>query len=132
MHCRDIADALLAALFSSPCVVCGRVLDHPTQGAACNDCWRAVRLITPPICQVCGEPLASGRIGPSDNRAPALPLSCAACSARRPRITIARAVGAYEGTLREKFWREGRWLDAEFYSLLERDFAEARAAMTPG
>jgi ComF family protein len=98
---RDIADGLLAALFSSPCVVCGRVMDHPTQGAACDDCWRAVRLITPPICQVCGEPLASGRIAVADDQPPALPLWCAVCSARRPRIEIARAVGAYEGTLRD-------------------------------
>jgi ComF family protein len=101
MHCRDIVDGLLAALFSSSCVVCGRILDHPTQGAACNACWRAVRLITPPICQVCGEPLASGRIGPSDDQAPTLPIWCPVCTGRRPRVAIARAVGAYEGTLRD-------------------------------
>jgi ComF family protein len=97
---RDIIDGLLAALFSSPCVVCGRITDHPTRGAACDDCWRAVRLITPPICQACGEPLAFGRVALPDEQPPALPVRCAACSARRPRIEIARAVGPYEGTLR--------------------------------
>lgn len=29
----------------------------------------------------------------------------------------------HEGTLREKFWRDGRWLDADFYALLEHDHA---------
>jgi ComF family protein len=98
---RDIIDDLLAALFSSPCVVCGRIMDHPTRGAACDDCWRAVCSITPPVCQVCGEPLASRRVAVPDEQPPALPLRCAVCSARRPRIEIARAVGPYEGTLRQ-------------------------------
>jgi ComF family protein len=102
---RGIVDGLLAALLSSPCVACGRIADHPTRGAVCDDCWRAVRVITPPVCHVCGEPLPSGRFALPD----AQPLEatggvvarCAACTARRPRIAIARAVGPYEGTLRD-------------------------------
>ena len=29
----------------------------------------------------------------------------------------------HEGTLRQKFWRDGQWLDAEFYAILQADFA---------
>jgi ComF family protein len=39
---RDVANALLCALITPPCAVCGRVLDKPLDGAVCDDCWMAV------------------------------------------------------------------------------------------
>jgi ComF family protein len=39
---RDAANALLSALITPPCAVCGRVLDRPLDGAVCEECWVAV------------------------------------------------------------------------------------------
>jgi ribosomal-protein-alanine N-acetyltransferase len=38
----------------------------------------------------------------------------------------------HEGTLRAKFWRDGRWLDAEVYALLERDFEALLRGLAAG
>jgi [ribosomal protein S5]-alanine N-acetyltransferase len=34
----------------------------------------------------------------------------------------------HEGTLREKVWRDGRWHDAEVYSILDRDYSAERTS----
>ena len=75
--------------------MCGAVLDAPTQGTVCAACWRAVPRITPPVCDRCGDPLTSG---PAACPPPA---RCRRC--RRPHALIARrrAVGPYEGALRQ-------------------------------
>ncbi len=87
-------DALLAVLLAPDCAVCGTVLDAPARGAVCPACWRAVRRITPPVCDGCGDPLPRGRTeGPPAER-------CHRC--RRPQALIRqrRAAGPYEGALR--------------------------------
>jgi ComF family protein len=40
--CGGIANALLSALLSPGCALCGRLLDRPLDGAVCMTCWRAV------------------------------------------------------------------------------------------
>ena len=52
------------------------------------DCWAAVRPITPPLCDSCGDPL------------PRPDARCLGCSDALV-VTRARAIGEYEGTLRE-------------------------------
>jgi ComF family protein len=50
--------------------------------------------LTPPLCEVCGDPLPSWRTI-------AIPVArCARCRRTRPRITRCRAIGAYDGPLR--------------------------------
>jgi ComF family protein len=39
---RDAANALLSALLTPPCAVCGQALDCPLDGAVCDGCWTAV------------------------------------------------------------------------------------------
>jgi ComF family protein len=82
-------NALVAAVFAPACAVCGALLDRPTEGCVCRDCWGAVLPITPPVCDRCGDHLAR-----SDEL-------CRICSGAQHCITRARALGAYEGTLRE-------------------------------
>jgi ComF family protein len=66
---QAVANAILSALIAPPCAACGRVLDAPLRGAACERCWEAIaRLDT------------------------AFTLS---------HISHARAIGAYEGSLRD-------------------------------
>ena len=87
-HVRQAANGLIAALLAPPCAVCNAVLDDPLSGCVCRNCWVSIRPITPPICDRCGDPLA---------RADHCPL----CSGREPIVERSRAVGEYEGSLRE-------------------------------
>ncbi len=93
---RKTCDALLAAVLSSPCAVCARVTETPLDGPVCPACWSAVRVISPPLCERCGYPLA--REGARDQ--PPLRRSCTACASFRA-LDVVRAAGAYEGVLRD-------------------------------
>lgn len=75
-------------LFPPACQVCR------TPGAAvlCRACVERFRLIHPPVCERCGKPLR----GPPD-----LDFTCIPCRHRRLYFKQARAVGVYEGTLRD-------------------------------
>ncbi len=94
----DAANGLVAALLAPSCAVCSTLLDAPLSGCVCSNCWRSIRSITPPICDRCGDPLARQpqSIIP-DPRSPVCPQCCKGESA----VDRARAVGEYEGTLRE-------------------------------
>lgn len=58
----------------------------------CALCWREVRFIEPPLCDVCGYPLPR----PLPGRA-----ICGACAAERPRFDRARASVAYDDGSRD-------------------------------
>jgi predicted amidophosphoribosyltransferase len=87
-HVHVAADALVSALFAPLCVSCHAVLDAPTQSPACDACWRNLRAFTPPLCDRCGEPLATagGRH---------------ACAVSQSALTCCRAIGWYEDVLRD-------------------------------
>lgn len=83
------ANALLAATLAPDCAVCGALLDQPCAGCVCRTCWGAIRPITPPVCDVCGDPLARD-IG-----------RCSVCQTTERRgVARSRAIGEYDGTLR--------------------------------
>ena len=100
---RRVADGILAAVLSAPCVACGRVLEAPTAGPVCPECWSAVRLLSPPLCDRCGHPLAlaldPAPLG-STELPTAPPAGCYAC-VRLAALGRLRAAGPYEGTLRD-------------------------------
>jgi ComF family protein len=60
----------------------------------CQPCWNAIVPITPPVCDNCGDPLPSWRVISLEHR------SCPRCRRRGTRITRARAIGEYAGSLR--------------------------------
>ena len=91
---RSIADALIAALLAPGCAVCDELLDRPSSGCVCPRCWRGIIPITPPFCERCGDPLA--RVAHVDRNAP-----CASCRSRPSPIDRCRAIGEYDGVLRE-------------------------------
>jgi ComF family protein len=66
------------------------------QGSFCDDCWRMIRLITPPYCPCCGEPFRSPMALTSSPE-----YRCGACRAQPPHFDHARAIGRYEGPLRQ-------------------------------
>jgi ComF family protein len=82
-------NAVLTALLAPACAVCSDPLDEPLSGCVCLRCWRSIRPITPPICDKCGDPL------------PRAGVYCGDCSRLPSSVAKARAVGHYEGTLRE-------------------------------
>lgn len=90
---RAAADGLLAVILAPSCAACERLLEHPTRGAVCASCWNAVLRITPPVCDICGDPLASWR------RASVESARCPRCRRRRVAIDRGRAAGLYDGAL---------------------------------
>lgn len=88
-------EAAAVVLLAPECAVCRIPLDTLTEGPVCRHCWTRVSLFTPPICDGCGDPLPSDR-SPAGGR-----LVCVRCARRQTPIDRARAVGAYDGTLRD-------------------------------
>lgn len=100
-----MTDALLAVLLAPSCAACDQSLDHPTAGPVCEACWSSILPLTPPLCDACGDPLATWRV--SDPRLP----TCTRCRRLRRSIAKARSVGWHEGALRSIIhaWKyEGR------------------------
>ena len=102
------ANALGAALLAPPCAVCGGVLDRPTEGCVCSSCWRSVLPITPPVCDRCGDPLARQTQSLIPSPESQIPESltnvrsmCAVCCTSYSAVSRARAIGEYDGVLRD-------------------------------
>jgi ComF family protein len=92
---RVVGDAVLSVLLAPPCAACGRLLEHPTSGPVCDSCWGSILPLTPPLCDRCGDPLPTWR-------AISIPLArCPRCRRGGRHVDRARAVGGYEGALRE-------------------------------
>jgi ComF family protein len=87
-------DALLAVLLAPVCPVCQTLLDHPMRGPVCPACWDTVPLLTPPLCDRCGDPLPSWRVI-SQHHA-----RCPRCRRGRSALDRARTISPYAGTLR--------------------------------
>jgi ComF family protein len=89
-----LLDALLAVVLSPVCASCDEPLACPTEGPVCRSCWSGILPLTPPLCETCGDPLASWRVT-------SVPLgACARCRRGRRSIDRARAIGEYDGPLR--------------------------------
>jgi ComF family protein len=81
-----IYDAVLTLAYPQVCVICGRSVEQRRFGVACETCWSETRICTDEerICLKCGLP-DQERCGRCEELA----------------FTAARAVGSYEGALRE-------------------------------
>jgi len=90
---RAAIDGTAAVLLAPVCAACRVPLEYPTRGAVCPECWASIVPITPPCCPTCADPLPSWR--PVDAG-----VRCARCERTPPQISLARAIGPYEGSLR--------------------------------
>jgi ComF family protein len=88
-------DWTLRALFDPSCAACRGPVGPGRVGPVCRGCWEAVRIVSPPWCDRCGEPVRSWRHSPGSSG------SCSRCVAHPPQFDLARAFGLYEGALRE-------------------------------
>ena len=92
---KSVTNALLSVLLAPRCAACDLPIDDVLAGAICNDCWAAIRRITPPLCDSCGDPLPSWRV------LSCVAARCARCR-RAPRaVDRGRAIGEYDGALRQ-------------------------------
>lgn len=91
---RRLSDALLAVFLAPICAACERPLDEPTRGPVCATCWSAIKAFTPPLCDVCGDPLPSWRVDTIESR------RCPHCRGIERAVTCSRAIGEYDGSLR--------------------------------
>jgi ComF family protein len=101
----SVADPVVAVLLAPDCAACHALLERPSRGAVCEVCWRSILPLTPPLCDGCGDPLRTWR---TDD--PPLP-RCPDCRRGDRAVDRGRAIGAYEGALRDvvhAFKYEGR------------------------
>jgi ComF family protein len=84
------ANALVRALLAPACAACRTRLDRPLDGPVCYACWLAIPRLTPPLCDCCGDALASD----------VLVRLCPRCLRAPPGFEAARSAGRYEGSLR--------------------------------
>ncbi len=91
MPAKEAGELLLGLVFPGRCKACGGRL---TRGARffCPGCLQKARLITGPLCTVCGRPYPDG----SGEDHP-----CAECIRSRKAFDSARAPLAYEGVVRD-------------------------------
>lgn len=82
----DHLDWLVDWLYPPRCRACGSGISGRDAETLCSACWPKIRLVSNPLCNLCGRPFfdASG----ADH-------SCAACLARPPYFVRARAWGCY-------------------------------------
>jgi ComF family protein len=95
-----VANVLATVLLAARCAACDRILDAPLAGPVCEDCWGAIRAITPPVCDCCGDPLAFSLNRPPSDRAARAPRQCLRCGRSARPVDRSRAIGEYDGALR--------------------------------
>ncbi|MDE0207865.1 MAG: ComF family protein [Candidatus Tectomicrobia bacterium] len=88
--------ALCDFILPPHCVVCEASTSGESDPWVCAGCWVSVKFMRPPVCAQCGTPFQAPveAIGAVNHR-------CGRCVTRPPHYERARAVGLYEGTLRE-------------------------------
>ena len=92
---RRSPTALLAVLLAPACAACDVPLDQPTRGAVCRRCWDAIVPFTPPLCR-----RAAIRCRPGASLSVADGACARAAAAAASALAAARAIGAYDGSLR--------------------------------
>lgn len=82
----DRFDWLVDWLYPPRCRACGGYIHGPDADCFCSSCWKLIRLVTHPLCAVCGRPFpdASGE----DH-------ACGVCLTRAPQFDRARAWACY-------------------------------------
>ena len=88
---RLATNTLVRVLLAPACAACHEPLDRPLDGAVCRACWGTIPLLTPPLCDFCGDPLPLA----------AAPFRvCRRCLGDPAAFEMARSAGLYAGSLR--------------------------------
>lgn len=88
---RTTANALIRLVLAPLCAACRTPLARPVDGPVCAGCWAAIARVTPPLCDLCGDPLPAS----------AAPYGvCHRCLSQPPLFEVARSVGLHAGSLK--------------------------------
>ena len=93
---RGIGSRLVDVILPQHCYHCGRPIASAGRGSFCDSCWGLIRFIAPPYCLCCGKPFRSPIAFTYSPE-----YRCGACRAQPPHFDHARAIGRYEGPLRQ-------------------------------
>src|ERR1700741_2121706 len=93
---RVFGDALIALAYPQPCMLCGRSVEETKYGVACEACWIKTSVFdgSETLCWKCGVRVPAEIAEELRDQ-----VRCHRCDAHS--FTAARAVGLYEGPLRE-------------------------------
>ena len=93
---RLLYDSLLTLAYPRACRICSRSVERRRFGVACEPCWEATRIFADDetICWKCGLPALAEVAREFRDQ-----VRCLRCDSQS--FTAARAVGLYEGALRE-------------------------------
>ncbi|RMF94367.1 MAG: ComF family protein [Nitrospinota bacterium] len=93
---RRLGEGILDTIFPRHCLLCTARIRERGDTLICEQCWKKIPLIHAPYCPRCGLPFASpAALCASPEH------QCASCRHHPPPFEVARAVGRYEGVLRE-------------------------------
>jgi ComF family protein len=92
---RFIIEKIFQFLLPAQCHCCEKFLDEGQEGI-CSDCLSKINWIEPPFCSVCGTPFLSKEVKGH---------SCGHCLTQKKYFRMARALGAYNGSLQEAIHR---------------------------
>ena len=90
-----MVEKLFQFLLPKQCHCCEKFLGEGQQGI-CTDCLSEIHWIEPPFCSVCGAPFVSKEVRNHP---------CSNCLTKRKYFTMARALGAYDGSLQDAIHR---------------------------
>jgi ComF family protein len=88
---RTATNAIVRALLAPACAACREPLDRPIDHLVCGVCWAGIPRLSPPVCDLCGDPLPP---------ASAPFRMCRRCLGEPPRFEAARSAGFHTGPLR--------------------------------
>lgn len=92
----SIVRIMLDFILPPSCLLCHANTTRASLPWSCPDCWQKIQYITFPLCSQCGQPLAAPPEGIAS-----VAHRCGTCILTPPSYTWARAVGLYQGALRE-------------------------------
>jgi ComF family protein len=105
----EFRSALFQFFLPPQCPCCEKFSEEGKQ-RFCSNCLSQIRWIEPPFCSICGIPFISREVETHP---------CGACVTHRKYFTIARALGAFEGSLQEAIHRwkyEGKTYLTPFFA----------------
>jgi len=125
----EAGDALVSVFFPAGCRLCERVLLHASAVPICEQCLGSFAALGGPVCERCGQPLATWSLSGAGEAQQAEGLLCPQCQERMYGFDRARSYALYKGPIVRaimllKFERMeplGRWFAERLTEVARRE-----------